>query len=265
MSQRARRLHAMLRRYTFLLLRSWPRIVDIIYWPTVQLLMWGFLQTFLAGQSGTLAAIAGVFIGSVLLWDILFRGQIGFSVTFLEEMWSRNIGHLMISPLRPTELAASLMLVSILRVLIGVVPVSVLAIVFFGFNAYDTGLMLIAFFLNLMATSWAIGLLVCGLLVRYGLGVENLAWGFGFILLPLCCVYYPLETLPQWLHPVALALPPTHVFEGMRALLIDDVRDMSLLFTALALNMVYLGLGFWVFLHNLERARESGALLQIGE
>jgi len=261
----ARRIGAMVRRYTFLLIRSWPRVVDIVYWPTVQLLMWGFLQTFLAGQSGTLASIGGIFIGAVLLWDILFRGQIGFSVTFLEEMWSRNIGHLMISPLRPIEFAASLMLVSILRVLIGIAPVSLFAILFFGFNAYDMGLMLVAFFLNLMMTSWAIGLLVCGLLVRYGLGVENLAWGFAFILLPLCCVYYPLETLPAWLQPVSLALPPTHVFEGMRALLIEGTRDVSRLAMALALNAVYLTLGFLMFLHQLRRARQSGALLQIGE
>jgi ABC-2 type transport system permease protein len=261
----ARRIGAMVRRYTFLLIRSWPRVVDIVYWPTVQLLMWGFLQTFLAGQSSTLASIGGIFIGAVLLWDILFRGQIGFSVTFLEEMWSRNIGHLMISPLRPIEFAASLMLVSILRVLIGIAPVSLFAILFFGFNAYDMGLMLVGFFLNLMMTSWAIGLCVCGLLVRYGLGVENLAWGFAFILLPLCCVYYPLETLPAWLQPISLALPPTHVFEGMRALLIEGTREISRLAVALALNAVYLTLGFLMFLHQLRRARQSGALLQIGE
>ena len=261
----AMRVAAMVRRYTFLLLRSWPRIVDIVYWPTVQLLMWGFLQTWLASQSGTLATMGGLLIGAVLLWDILFRGQIGFSVTFLEEMWSRNLGHLMISPLRPAEFALSLMVVSVLRVLIGVIPVSGLAILFFGFNAYDMGLMLVVFFLNLMMTSWAIGLVVCGLLVRYGLGVENLAWGFGFILLPLACVYYPLDTLPGWLQPVSMALPPTHVFEGMRALLLNGEARSGPLALALALNMTYMALGFWTFLHQLGRAREEGALLQGGE
>lgn len=261
----ARRVAAMVRRYTFLLMRSWPRVVDIIYWPTVQLVMWGFLQTFLASRSGTLATIGGIFIGAVLLWDILFRGQIGFSVTFLEEMWSRNIGHLMISPLRPAEFALSLMVVSILRVLIGLLPVSVFAILFFGFNAYELGLSLVAFFFNLMMTSWAIGLAVTGLVLRHGLGVENLAWGFGFILLPLCCVYYPLDTLPTWLQPVSLALAPTYVFEGMRALVIEGSHRGGLMLVALGLNAVYLVGGFALFLYQLRRAREVGALLQVGE
>ena len=45
----------------------------------------------------------------MLLWDILFRGQLGFSISFLEEMWSRNLGNLMMSPLRPVEFITALM------------------------------------------------------------------------------------------------------------------------------------------------------------
>src|SRR5690242_941593 len=42
------RIGAMVRRYWYLLRSSWPRILDLIYWPTVQMLMWGFLQTYVA-------------------------------------------------------------------------------------------------------------------------------------------------------------------------------------------------------------------------
>ena len=156
-----------------------------------------------------------------LLWDILFRGQLGFSISFLEEMWSRNIGNLMMSPLRPIEFIAALMVMSLVRLLIGAFPVTLLAIVFFGFNLYGLGLALVAFFINLMLTSWAVGIFVSGLVLRNGLGAENFAWSIMFLFMPLTCVYYPVTTLPVWLQPVAWALPPTYVFEGMRALLIE--------------------------------------------
>ena len=156
------RTAAMVRRYWYLLVSSWPRLLDLVYWPTVQMLMWGFLQLYVSQKSGYFAGAAGVFIGAVLLWDILFRGQLGFSISFLEEMWARNLGNLMMSPLRPAEFIAALMIMSIVRLAIGMVPVSLLAIAFFGFNLWTLGLALVAFFINLILTSWAIGIFVAG-------------------------------------------------------------------------------------------------------
>src|SRR5471030_1058806 len=130
------RVAAMVRRYWYLLRSSWPRILDLIYWPAVQMLMWGFLQLYLNQNSGFFNKTGGTFIGAVLLWDILFRGQLGFSISFLEEMYARNMGNLMMSPLRPVEFVTALMVMSIIRLAIGMVPVSLLAIAFFGFNLW---------------------------------------------------------------------------------------------------------------------------------
>jgi len=136
------RVAAMVLRYWYLLRSSFARLIELIYWPTVQMLMWGFLQTYLAGQSNNLARAGGVFIGAVMLWDILFRGQLGFSISFLEEMYARNLGNLMISPLRPSEFVVALMIMSIVRLAIGMLPVTLLAIWFFGFNLWSLGLAL---------------------------------------------------------------------------------------------------------------------------
>jgi ABC-2 type transport system permease protein len=200
-----------------------------------------------------------------LLWDTLFRGQIGFSISFLEELWSRNLGNLMMTPLRPVELVAALMTMSIIRVLIGLVPVSLLAIVFFGFNIWLLGLAIVAFFFNLIFTSWSIGLISSGMVLKKGLGAEALAWSLTFVLLPLCCVYYPVSVLPDWLQPVALALPPTHVFEGLRSLVLDGIFDGRAMVIALGLNLVYLAAAGTAFALLLRAARESGSLLQTGE
>src|SRR5229473_1798653 len=161
-----RRIAAMIERYWYLLRSSWPRLLELVYFPAVQMLMWGFLQLYLSQSSGFFARAGGTFIGAVLLWDILFRGQLGFSISFLEEMYSRNLGNIMMSPLRPFEFIIALMVISVVRLLIGAVPVTFLAIAFFGFNLYGFGFALVAFFFNLMLTSWAIGIFVSGLILR---------------------------------------------------------------------------------------------------
>jgi ABC-2 type transport system permease protein len=261
----AQRISAMMLRHWYLLRSSWPRLLDLIYWPTVQMLTWGFLQYYIASNAGFFARAGGTFIGAVLLWDILFRGQLGFSISFLEEMYSRNLGNIMMSPLRPFEFIIALMVISVVRLSIGAVPVTFLAIAFFGFNLYAFGFALVAFFFNLMLTSWAIGIFVSGLILRNGMGAENLAWSVMFLLMPLACVYYPVATLPDWLQPVAWLLPPTYVFEGMRALVIDKVFRPDLMIDALALNAVLFAAGAFGFLQLLQSARRRGSLMQSGE
>jgi ABC-2 type transport system permease protein len=261
----AQRVSAMMLRHWYLLRSSWPRLLDLIYWPTVQMVTWGFLQYYIASNAGFFARAGGTFIGAVLLWDILFRGQLGFSLSFLEEMYSRNLGNIMMSPLRPFEFIISLMVISVVRLSIGAVPVTFLAIAFFGFNLYGFGLALVAFFFNLMLTSWAIGIFVSGLILRNGMGAENLAWSVMFLLMPLACVYYPVATLPDWLQPVAWLLPPTYVFEGMRTLVIDKVFRPDLMIDALALNAILFAAGAFGFLQLLQSARRRGSLMQSGE
>ncbi len=260
-----RRVRALIHRYVYLLRSSWVRVVELVYWPFLQMLMWGFLQKYLSETSGTAAQGAGLLIGGVLLWDIFFRAKIGFSTAFIEEVWSRNLGNLLISPLRPNELLAALSAISILRLIVSMVPVTFAAWLFFGFNLFGLGLALGAFFAVLILTSWALGLLSSGFILRYGLGAEELAWSLAFLLLPLACVYYPVSVLPSWLQPVALALPPTHVFEGMRAILLDQSFESGHMVWALGLNAIYLLLGYIAFRLFLRSARTNGTLIQLGE
>ena len=265
MSNSVNRIVAMTARYYYVQRSSWLRLLDLIYWPTMQMVVWGFLYTYLYQSKSDLASTAGVLLGAVLLWDILFRGQLGFTFTFLEDIWSRNVANLMMSPLTSLELAASLMLMSLIRLLIGTIPVTILALVLFGFNIYGLGFGLLAFFVNLVLTGWAIGLIVCGLVIRHGLGAESLAFSVVILLMPLCCVYYPVWVLPTWLQPVAWMLAPTYVFEGMRGVLLDHVFRMDLAVESLMINLVYLAMGFASFLFLLRSARYSGSLLTMGE
>jgi ABC-2 type transport system permease protein len=157
------------------------------------------------------------------------------------------------------------MVMSLIRLAIGVIPMTLLAMFLFDFNFYGIGLPLIAFFCNLIFTSWSVGIFVSGLVLRNGLGAESIVWTLMFALMPLACIYYPVTVLPHWLQYVAWTLPPTYVFEGMRALLIDHVFRADLMMSALAINLVLFIGSFAVFLALLRSARRHGSLIQSGE
>lgn len=260
-----RRIGALVQRNLYLLRSSGPRILELVYWPTVQMVLWGFITLFLVSHSSWVAQASGVLISGVLLWDVLFRGQLGVSLVFMEEMWSRNLGHLFVSPLRPFELACALLTMSLIRTLIGVGGAALIAIPLFHFSIFSLGLPLLAFFVNLIVMGWAIGLLVSGIVLRYGLGAESMAWIAIFAVQPVSGVYYPISTLPTWLQYVAAVLPSSHVFEGMRAVLFDHIFRVDLLLHAMALNVLYLVAGFLSFLAFFKIARVRGQLLHVGE
>jgi ABC-2 type transport system permease protein len=265
MGASVRRIAAMVLRYWYLLRGSWPRILELAYWPTVQMIMWGFISQFMATNSTWVAQAAGVLIAAVLLWDVLFRGQLGVSVSFLEEMWSRNLGHLFVSPLRPGEWVAALMTMSLIRTVIGTVPAALLAIPIFGYSIFDMGLPLAAFFANLIVMGWWLGLLIIALILRHGLGAESLAWVAVFLLAPVSAVYYPVSVLPGWLQMVAWTLPSAHVFEGMRALMFENAIRWDHLAWATSLNLAYMAAAAGVFMYFFNVARQRGSLLQTGE
>jgi ABC-2 type transport system permease protein len=265
-----KRIGAMILRYTYLLRASRLRLLDMIYWPALQLLTWGFLQTYLVNAGalnapGGGAQAASTLIGAILLWDIMLRGQQGFCFSFIEEMWSRNLPNILMSPLHPAEFVLSLIMMSLIRLIVGVVPVTLLAIVFFGFNLWGLGIAFGAFFTVLIVFAWSIGLLVSGALLRLGAGAENLIWSLMFLVQPLGAVYYPVSALPTWLQPVSWMLPPAYVFEGLRGVLIHHHVRWDLLAQGGAIDLVMFALAATAFSLLLKSARRAGVLLQSGE
>lgn len=267
-----RRIYAMVLRHWFLLRGSWPRWLELVYWPTVNLLVWGFMSLYLGkvqmpDQEPQKALMIGasVLIGGVLLWEVMVRTQISMALSFLEEFWSRNLGHLFVSPLRPGEWQIALMIVSVMRMMVAMVPTMLIAWLFYHFSIFSMGFALIGFFIHLMMMGWWLSMAISALILRHGMGAESFAWMGLFIFAPVSCIYYPLSVLPDWLQPVALMLPSTHVFEGMRAVLEHHLFDWGHFAAATGLNVLYMAMAFWVFRRSFAHARLTGKLYQVGE
>ena len=261
------RIWSLVLRYVYLLRGSWPRVLELAYWPAVQIVLWGFISVFLRGQSSMVAQAFGVLLAGVMLWDLMFRGQLGVSVSFFEEMWSRNLGNLFVSPLRPWEMIVALLAMSLLRTLIGMVPASLLTILFFHFSIYSLGWPLLAFFVNLLVFGWAIGLAVSGLVMRVGLGAEGFAWAAIFAIAPISAVYYPVSVLPQFMQWIATISPATYALRGERAAILDGATVPEVwgdIWPMVVIGVISVPLGIWVFRRGELHAKKHGKLKRSG-
>jgi ABC-2 type transport system permease protein len=255
---------ALVLRYLFLYTRHPVRFIELLFWPLVDLLVWGFLTVYLqrAGAGGIPSGITFL-IGGMILWDVLFRSQQGVAISFLEDVWTRNLLNVFVAPVRTVEYVAATCTVGILRVAVTLVVLAVVAALAYQFQLASLGLALLPFLANLTLFGWFLGMVSTGLIMRWGQAAESLAWAVPFFIQPLAAVFYPVAVLPGWLQPLALALPCTHVFEGMRAVLAGGGMPWTSLGMALVLNLAWGGAAAWFYAANLVHVRKSGLLVKV--
>ena len=259
------KIFALSLRHVYLIKGSFPRILDLIYWPTIQIFLWGFISKFFTLNSSYYENTVGIILSAAILYDFLFRSSISYNMMFLEEIWSRNFTNLFIAPIRISEIIAALTFTAIFRTLIGLVPASLLAIPLFGVSIFKIGIPLIFLLITLYIFGVTLGLLVTSGLIRFGPSFENIAWASLFFLAPLGCIYYPIEILPNWLQIIAKLLPLVHIFEEMRNVLIHDIIDYYQILKAVIISFLYFVLGIIIFYLSYEGAKNRGTLINMGE
>lgn len=259
-----KRLRTVVLRYALLHVRAPARLMDIFFWPVMELFLWGFFTLYLREKnmdpSGRLVTSL---INALVFWDILFRSQQGVSLAFMEELWTRNIMNLLISPLRTWEWVLGCCFYGVIKAAVIVATLMALAVAFFGFDAGALGLRFFLLVGNLLLMGWAMGLFTTGLLLRWGHSAEALIWGVPFLVQPFSAIFYPLSVYPAWLKPLCLLLPSTHVMEGMRAILETGTLPWPSFMAALGMNLVMLAGGVFFYARMLERGRETGQIVRM--
>ena len=259
------KIFALSLRHIYLIKGSFPRILDLIYWPTIQIFLWGFISKFFTLSSSYYNNTVGVILTAAILYDFLFRSSISYNMMFLEEIWSRNFTNLFIAPIKISEIIAALTFTAIFRTLIGLIPAALLAIPLFDVSIFKIGLPLILLLLSLYIFGVTLGLLVTSGLIRFGPSFENIAWASLFFLAPLGCIYYPAEILPDWLQIIAKLLPLVHLFEEMRNILIDNVVNYYAVLKGCVISSAYFIVGIIVFYCSYNGAKIRGTLINMGE
>jgi ABC-2 type transport system permease protein len=252
---------ALVLRYIFLYTRNPIRLVEMVFWPVVDLLVWGNLTLFIQSNSDAKFAQYILFLlGAMILWDIMFRAQQGVAISFLEDVWTRNLLNIFVAPVRTHEYLAATFTVGILRIIITGLVLGSIAWFGYAFNIFVLHWWLIPFFLNLMVFGWSLGMISTALILRWGQAAESLAWAVPFFIQPVVAVFYPVADMPKWSQPIAWAFPVTHIFEGMREVMKTGTMSWQLLINATLLNVVYLGLAGALFAWILNITRKRGLL-----
>ncbi|MBI5562393.1 MAG: ABC transporter permease [Deltaproteobacteria bacterium] len=259
------RVFAYATRHLYLYKRSLPRLMEVFYWPLLDLLLWGFVTVYLGRLQTPVPGFVTFFIGALILWDMLFRSQQGISVSFLEDVWSRNLLNIFVSPMTQAEYIASLLVISVVKLILTSTVMITLAFVLYSYNVFHMGLSLIPLIANLIVMGWSIGIITTALILRFGQEAEVLAWGVALLFQPVSAVFYPVSVLPPPLRAVARFTPSAHVFEGMRSVIASGVFPTGEALWAAGLNAAYLSLAIAFFSWNFRVVKKKGLLVKIGE
>ena len=255
------RITAMGLRYLLLHRRSLVRSFDIFFWPVMDLLIWGFVTRYIQqAVEGRVAELIIFLIGAMIAWDIHYRGQQAVTISLMEEIWTRNLTNILISPLRLWEWIAATFWYGILKVALVTLVLAVVAHALYAFDLSAIGWAFLPLAGSLLAFGWSIGLFTSGLLLRFGYAAEALIWGVPFLVQPFSCVFYPLHVLPAWAQPIARCLPSTYAFEGLRLALQNRPIPLDIWLAVVGLNALACVMGLGFFVAMFRRARATGHL-----
>lgn len=260
-----RRIGAMLLRYLYLHKRSLPRTLEIVFWPVMELLVWGFMTVYIRRVAGPAGELFQYLINAIIFWDLLYRSQQAVSLGIVEDIWTQNISNILVSPLRVPEWLLSTFLHGLVKVAVITLVLTAIALSMYHVDWIGPlGMYSVPLIANLLLFGFALGVFTAGLIVRFGHSAEALVWGIPYLIQPLSAIYYPVSTLPEWLRPAALALPSTHVMEGMREVSRTGAMAGSELAMALGLNLIYFVLGSLFFAAMFGQAKDTGRLARLG-
>lgn len=246
---RTRHIAAIVMRQVYLLRGSPTRVLPLFAWIAIDVMLWGFITRYLNAIASPGFDFVPAMLGAVLLWDFLSRVMQGVTMAFFEDVWSRNLLAIFASPLSRAEYVTGLVLTGICTSLLGLAVMLVLASLAFGLSFMSYGLVTVPALGVLFLFGIALGVAGSAMVLRFGPAAEWLIWPLPAVLSPFASVFYPISTLPTWMQPLSLALPPSHVFETLRTITQGGQADYGALLLALGLSLVYLAAAAAFFAH----------------
>lgn len=254
------RTFAIVLRQVYLIRGSFSRLFPLFAWVAVDIVLWGFITKYLNSVSASGFNFVPVLLGAVLLWDFLIRVMQGVTMAFFEDVWSRNFLNIFATPLSIAEYLGGLIISSIATSSVGLVVMFILSSTVFGLSFMTYGVMIIPYLLTLFLCGIALGIFSSAVVLRMGPAAEWFIWPIPALISPFAGVFYPIATLPQWMQYVSALLPPSYVFEGMRAVVAGSAFSLSALLWGGGLAIVYLLLAAWFFARTYRYAVRTGLL-----
>ena len=255
------RVWAIILRHYFLSIHQLERFFDAFLYPALVLLVWGFLSTYIRDIQSS--GLVSFLLGGLILWVIFERVNTDLGLSFMYDVWERNIINVLASPITFAELITSLIIIGLVKVIFSFILMGTIAGVFYNFQITTLGFSLALFAVNLVIFAWSFGVFNIALIFRFGHSIGPITWILPFLLQPVSAVFYPISILPEFFQKIANFLPIAHVFEGMRTILTTGVFDYNQFLVSLALNIVYFGMALAFFFLTLTSVKKSGRLVKL--
>jgi ABC-2 type transport system permease protein len=252
-----KRTWAVFMRY-FYVAAKLDHLSDLLYWPAIDIFLWGMTTVWIQHQDQALPDIALVLLTGLIFWQIVWRGNYEVGVNLLLEFWNRNLVNLFATPLKLFEWVIGIMLMGVFKIVISVLFGSLLVYLLYTLNVFTVGWAFLPFTGLLLMAGWIFGFLAAGIVVYWGQRVQMLAWMTAYIFAPFSAVFYPVSALPSWAQSISWCLPTTYIFEGMREVLLHHTFSLNYFLISLGLSVVYLTLSFAFFKFMFEKSREKG-------
>lgn len=252
------RIYAMVLRHFYYLRRSFDRLSDVFYWPSLDLILWGLTGLYFVSFTPDSGERIVAIIGAILLWSIPWRAQNEISINVLVELWDRNLGNVFVSPFKFSEWVVSLMTVGVIKSFISLVFISFLSYLMYGINIFIYGFYLIPFIVLLFIFGWAVGFTVGAVILRFGSRIQTLGWTVPWVAAPFSAIYFPLSILPGWAQRISSAIPSSYVFEASRQVIFKNPVNNNGLLISLILGIIYLSISIYMFKRSFNSAKERG-------
>jgi ABC-2 type transport system permease protein len=231
----------------YILKHSLDRKTELLYWPSIDLILWGVTSLYFRKLSPQNDNIVASIVLGIIFWYFLWEGQAEVNFSFLVELWHRNLVNLFITPLKFSEFVLSFLVSGLVKIVITFSVTGIAAYLLYQVHVFDVGLWILPFALILILFGWAYAFMMTGVVMRKGTKIQSLTWTTVFLLAPFSAVYYPISVLPDWAQSVSKFLPSSYVFEGMRSIINSGDFNHSSLLPAFGLCIVYLAIGmFWI-------------------
>lgn len=254
------RIFAIVLRQFYLMRGSFARIMPLFVWVAIDIVLWGFVTRYLSTVTVSGFDAVHTLLGAVLMWDFCTRVMQGVTMTFFEDVWSKNFLNIFATPLRVAEYIIGLVLSSIATSAVGLVVMLLLASLVFGLSYFAYGMMFMGFLLVLFMFGIAIGIAAVAMVLRLGPAAEWFIWPIPAMISPFVGVFYPLSVLPEWMRMISYLLPPSYVFEGMRALINGNPASLMSLGVGAGLSAIYILLACRVFVIVYRKALQTGLI-----
>ncbi|MBA3752375.1 hypothetical protein H0X06_06335 [Candidatus Dependentiae bacterium] len=251
------RILAIVRRHSLLTFRRFDRILNIVYWPFLNIVLWGVTSEWMQQQS-SLPLIVPMILSGLVLWQIVFRVNLETAKGLLEELLNHNVVNIFSTPLTLFEWVLGTMILGAINMVLVMSTCSLALWLFYGINIFALGWSIIPFMISLLISGWSIGFLICGFLINWGLKAQDFVFTIGWLFAPFSAIYYPISVLPSIGRTIGRFLPMSYVFESMRSLLETGTFPPRFMMISFFLNFLYFSLSLFFFWSMFEHSKTKG-------